>query len=125
LGGYNRYSNLVPSIASQMPNTSLGLLVFTTASGMQSVLRSIITSSISPTDISIVYSVFTILHVLSGSLAGPLYSGTFSAGMKLGGVWLGLPFLVGGGLALLALGGIVLVREKEAYEPLIDDGFDS
>jgi len=75
----------------------------------------------SPSDISLVYSVFTILHVLSGCLAGPLYSGTFTAGMKLGGFWLGLPFVVGATLTTLALGGMLILKGRGSYNTLTDD----
>jgi len=68
-----------------------------------------------------VYSVLNMLLVLSGSLAGPLYSGTFTAGMQLGGFWLGLPFVIGGGLAVVALGGMIFLKEKDTYDPLNDD----
>lgn len=55
-----------------------------TAGGIQSLLRSLITETTSSKDISIMYSVFTILHVLSSSLAGVIYSGAFAAGLGLG-----------------------------------------
>ena len=125
MGGYYRCSvpplGLITIIAYRNP----GLLVFSTACGMQSVLRSIITNSILPSEVSIVYSVFNILHLLSGSLAGPLYSGTFTAGMNIGGFWLGLPFVMSGALAILALGGMAFLREKRSYDLLADDDSDA
>lgn len=86
--------------------------------GLQSALRSLVTMIISPDDISVVYSIFTILHVLSTSLVGPIYSGAFTLGLKLGTAYTGLPFIVASTLASLSLPLFLFVRPRHKYEPV-------
>ncbi|KAF7590552.1 hypothetical protein BBP40_002694 [Aspergillus hancockii] len=54
-----------------IPVTIIGVVLMSTAGGLQSAQLSLVTTMISPDDISVVYSIFTILHVLSTSLTGP------------------------------------------------------
>ena len=109
---------------SKLINTT-GVILTSAAGGLQPILRSLVTTSISAADISLVYSVFTILHVISNSLAGPLYSGTFTIGLNLGVWWTGLPFVVAGGLVALALAGLMFVKEKHTYDMVPADDLDA
>ncbi|KAK7730402.1 hypothetical protein SLS53_009021 [Cytospora paraplurivora] len=105
---------LLMGVAGQVPFLVVGIVLASSGAGLQSLLRSLITDSISPTDVSVVYSVVTILHVLGGSLAGPLYSTTFSAGLRLGTGWTGLPFIIAGGLGLVSFALLLLLRRPAA-----------
>ena len=54
--------------------------------------------------------------MVSNSLAGPLYSGTFTLGLELGGFWIGLPFVFAGGLVALAIAGSMCIEEQNSYK---------
>lgn len=105
---------LLMGVAGRVPFLVVGIVLASSGAGLQSLLRSLITDSISPTDVSVVYSVVTILHVVGGSLAGPLYSTTFSAGLRLGSGWTGLPFIIAGGLGLVSFALLLLLRRPAA-----------
>lgn len=101
-----------------------GVILISAGGGTQSLLRPIITSSISPEDISLVCSVLTILHRISGSLAGPLYSGTFTIGLNLGVFRTGLSFLVASGLVVLAVNCSMSVKENFSDEQIPEDDLE-
>lgn len=83
-----------------------------TGAGLFSILRSTITSHVAPEDVSVVYSVMSLLMVAGAALAGPLYNVTFVAGLRLGPAWLGMPYLVAGGMLALAFVMALFVRAE-------------
>ncbi|RAK77168.1 uncharacterized protein BO72DRAFT_509952 [Aspergillus fijiensis CBS 313.89] len=93
-----------------------GVILISATGGLNSALRSLVTMTISSEDISVVYSIFTILHVLSTSLAGPIYSGAFALGLQFGVEYTGLPFIVAAALVGLSLPMFFLVRPRGDYE---------
>ncbi|KAI9745504.1 MAG: hypothetical protein M1818_001038 [Claussenomyces sp. TS43310] len=107
---------LLVGIGPTIPVIIPGILFMSMAAGLQSMLRSLITETISAKDISVVYSVVTILHVFSSSLAGPLYTGAFAAGLRLGTQWTGLPFIIAGAFSALAISFLFFVAQKHQYE---------
>lgn len=105
-----------------------GVILFASASGLQPILRSLLTSSISPRDITLVYSVVTLLQRVGNALAGPLYSGTYTIGLTLGNPWIGLPFIVAGSLVTLGMVGFLFTmvrKEKHNYEQVPDDDLEA
>ena len=84
--------------------------------GLTALVRSLLTASVSAKNRSIVFSVMTILIVVGTSVAGPIYSETFSAGLRLGSAWYGLPFLVCGGMIAIAFVMELFIRERHAPE---------
>ncbi|CAG8955462.1 hypothetical protein HYFRA_00010328 [Hymenoscyphus fraxineus] len=84
-------------------------------SGIIDILRSLLTYTIAAEDISVVYSAMTILIVLGSSIAGPVYTGTFALGLRLGSPWEGLPFMVAGGLFVLSFVILFFVK-RVVYE---------
>lgn len=55
-------------------------------------------------------AVFTYCGILAG---GPLLALTFSWGMRIGGMWMGLPFLVAAGLFSFALMAVSFARLRD------------
>lgn len=87
-----------------VPIFVVGIVLTASAAGIQSLLRSLVTDTIEAGSLSLVYSIITVLHVVGGALAGPLYSVAFVAGMRYGIGWSGLPFIVAGSFGLLSFG---------------------
>ena len=79
-------------------------------------LRSLITAVVSPAELSIMYSISTILHVVADPVVRPLCSSIFSVGIRLGGAWIGLPFIMGGVIVSLSLPGMHFLKEKERHD---------
>ena len=84
--------------------------------GLISLVRSLLTTSVSSKNVSVAYSVLTVLGVVGTSVAGPIYSGIFSAGLGLGPVWYGLPYLVAGCILLVSFTMILFVDIGKRYE---------
>ncbi|KAK6832008.1 hypothetical protein RU639_002659 [Aspergillus parasiticus] len=110
--------SLLLGIGVSIPVAIIGVILMSTGGGLQSALRSLVTIVISPDDISVVYSIFTILHALSTSLVGPIYSGAFTLGLKFGTEYTGLPFIVASTLAGLSLPLFLFVRPHLNYAPV-------
>lgn len=100
-----------------VPVFVIGIVLTASAAGMQSLLRSLVTDTIEAGKLSLVYSVITVLHVVGGALAGPLYSAAFVAGMRRGIEWTGMPFIVSGCLGLLSF-GLLLGLGKRRRDPM-------
>jgi predicted membrane channel-forming protein YqfA (hemolysin III family) len=49
---------------------------------------------VEPTNLTSLYTAIAIMDTIGGIIAGPLLALTFNAGLKLGGQWIGLPFLI-------------------------------
>lgn len=64
-------------------------------------------------DIGRLYAVIAIMDGIGSLVAGPLFSLMFRWGLKLGGSWLGLPFLLTTALFLLITAALFTVRLQE------------
>ncbi|PYI24934.1 hypothetical protein BP00DRAFT_359713 [Aspergillus indologenus CBS 114.80] len=106
---------LLLGLGVSLPISTIGVTLISATGGLNSALRSLVTMTISPEDLSVVYSIFTILHVLSTSLAGPIYSGAFALGLQFGVEYTGLPFIVAAALVGLSLPMFFLVRPRRDY----------
>ena len=86
--------------------------------GLQAIVRSLISETTAPKNISVVFSVGTLLTIAGGALAGPIYSASYTAGLKSGSGLVGLPFAVAGAMLAVVFCMAILVREarQEQYE---------
>ncbi|KAK0625822.1 major facilitator superfamily domain-containing protein [Immersiella caudata] len=91
------------------PSVSLviaGLALNTLGSGLSSLCRSLATTYVDAQHTTSLYSLISIADVIGSLYAGPSLAWLFHTGMRLGGLWLGLPYV---GLAsLLALAAMAL-----------------
>ena len=78
-----------------------GLLTTAIGSGVYPLVRSIGTSLVQPDEIARLYAAMGLLEGLGSLISGPLIAATFGVGLELGGVWLGLPFLVAASLTAI------------------------
>ena len=82
--------------------------------GLLSIVRSLITLHVSSDNISVVYSVMSMVNTITAALAGPLFNETYSVGLQLGKMWYGLPFLIAAGLVALDFVLTLFIRENYA-----------
>ena len=89
-------------------------------SGQESVIRSMATDMVDAGGVSIVYSAITMMRAIGGSISGPIYAGLYAVGLRLGGIWLGLPFIAAGMLFGIAFVLLMLLKERRAngYEEI-------
>lgn len=73
-------------------------------------VRSTLTNLTGGHNIAALYNVMTFVAVLGGIIAGPLLGVIFNQGIRLGGFWLGLPFLTAAGLFAFSFVLVMFVR---------------
>jgi MFS family permease len=98
-----------------------GITILALGTGQDSLLRSMTTELVDPSEISIVYSAITMLRAIGGSISGPIYAELYVVGMdhKNEG-WLGLPFLFAGILFIVVLGLLAVLADpgEKGYEAI-------
>ena len=80
--------------------------------GLLSLIRSLVILHVPSDNLSVVYSVMSMMIVITAALGGPLFNETYSAGLELGEMWYGLPFLIAAGLVALEFVLALFIREK-------------
>jgi MFS family permease len=88
----------------------LALLVLAMGSGYSSFARALMTSHVDPEHRSQLFTLVGMLETAGTMYSGPLLAGLFSVGMRKGGQWIGLPYLVLAGFAAMALAVMAFVR---------------
>ncbi|KAF8537766.1 major facilitator superfamily domain-containing protein [Trichophaea hybrida] len=105
------------------PNPSLmiiALIVDTLGSGFGASTRSLATTMVHPSNIGKLYTSIAVFDTLGALVGGPSMSLAFQWGIKLGGGWIGLPFLVLAILSTVVTVVVFMVRlaPTASYEPL-------
>lgn len=101
------------SVMSTAPNLGtfiLGLAILSLGAGWGSHLRSLATIYVDAAHRTRLYSIMSIVETVGNVYAQPMLAALFTAGMKLGHVWIGLPYLGIALLVALALALLLLVR---------------
>lgn len=75
--------------------------------------RSLATSLVRPTHFASINIALSISMSIGSMVAGPMLAATWHRGLVLGGAWLGLPFLVAGGLFALVNGVTWAIRLRD------------
>jgi MFS family permease len=75
---------------------SIGLLWLALGSGMTSLLRSLLNALVEEHHVGTVNSLIGFMEMVGMTVTGPLLAGGLSVGLKLGGAWVGLPFIISG-----------------------------
>lgn len=89
-------------------------------------VRSLATALVDPQHLGLLYTVIEVMTQAGLFIGQPMLAASFSWGLKLGGVWVGMPFLLAAGFFFMALIAISTVptnrkRTAEEQEPLIED----
>ncbi|KAI1468226.1 MFS general substrate transporter [Daldinia caldariorum] len=85
--------SLILGISPSLPVFITGLVIMSLGSGSASFIKSIATSHTDVEHRSRLFSIMALLDIGSNIWATPALAGLFSLGMKLGGMWIGLPYL--------------------------------
>ncbi|THY32782.1 hypothetical protein D6D01_02447 [Aureobasidium pullulans] len=81
----------------------LGTIIAALGSSFNVTAKSFVTALVAPDDFGAVYTGITVATYGGLLSSGPLFAHAFHGGLQLGGLWMGLPFLVASGLFLLCL----------------------
>ncbi|KAI0382507.1 MFS general substrate transporter [Hypomontagnella monticulosa] len=80
-------------VSPSLPVFVVGLLVMSLGSGSTSFFKSIGASHVDAEHRSRLFTIMTLLEVSSNIWTTPMLAGLFTVGMRLGGIWIGLPYL--------------------------------
>ncbi|KAJ5971438.1 MFS general substrate transporter [Penicillium vulpinum] len=97
-------------IAPVVGLSMFGIAIYTAGSGFSTFARSLISSLTDPTMMGTLYSTLALMDTLGSLLAGPMMSWAFRWGMNLGGVWLGMPYIISAALCGAMTAVIFLIR---------------
>lgn len=86
--------------------------MFSTGAGFRQSIQSFMTGFVEPGQVSVLYTTISIVDGVGSLIAAPLLALTLSLGMKLGGIGIGLPFFVAGGLYLICGIGVWCVKMR-------------
>ncbi|KAI1771438.1 MFS general substrate transporter [Hypoxylon cercidicola] len=84
---------LLLALAPSLPVFVAGLLLMSLGSGSGSFIKSIVTSHVDPEHRSRLFTLMALSDMVSVIWAQPALAGLFTLGMRLGGEWIGLPYL--------------------------------
>ncbi|KAL9949651.1 hypothetical protein ACHAQF_001576 [Verticillium nonalfalfae] len=102
-----------PSIVPFLLAIALGTL----GSATPPLARALITAFVEKEHTSRLYAMCSIVETLGAFIGGPVLAWTFSAGMHLGGIMRGLPWLYVSFLHVCAMSAFMMVREPKHIKP--------
>jgi len=85
---------LIIAVAANGYVVAGGIIVLSLGAGVSGLIRSLLNSLVEEHHMGIVNSLVGFMEMLGIMVAGPLLAQSLSTGMRLGGAWIGLPFLV-------------------------------
>ncbi|KAI1136459.1 MFS general substrate transporter [Hypoxylon sp. FL0543] len=92
-------------ISPSLPVFVAGLLIMSLGSGSASFIKSIAASHVDAEHRSRLFTIMSLLDIVSNIYAMPALAGLFTLGMRLGGEWIGLPYI---GVSITCLGMLAL-----------------
>lgn len=110
--------SILLSLAPTRAFMIVGLVVLTLGMGLPPAARSLVTSLVerSTTEgsskIGLLYAIISVMEGVGSLLGAVLLTGSLRIGFRLGGAWLGLPFIVCTGLFALACSMTILVKPR-------------
>ena len=93
-----------------LTNRGLGVVIYALGNGFNAVVRSLVTQIVEPDQIGRLSAVISLVDTVGAILSGPFLAATYRWGLALGGPWIGMPFLTTGGLFVLTLVAVLMVR---------------
>jgi len=99
----------------------VGIGIMSLSSGFTPVVRSIASSLVDPKHIGTLYASVGVVTMIGITLSGPMNAGLFNLGLRLGGLWSGLPYLINSGLLVVALAAMSRIRPRMAPGLLIEE----
>lgn len=84
-------------------------------------VRSLATGLVDPSHLGVLYNVIEVMTQCGLFIGQPMLASTFRWGMKLGGIWMGMPFLFAAAFFLFALVAVSTVPTRRAARRGTDD----
>lgn len=91
-----------------------GIVILTFSVGIGPLCYSLISNLVEPGQISQIFTIVSIASGIGSLPSGPILALTFSSGMRLGGLWFGLPFFFLGGLGFASLVVLCLIHTEDS-----------
>ncbi|KAN0099811.1 MFS general substrate transporter [Hyaloscypha variabilis] len=116
---------------NNVPTVISGIIIGTLGDGISPLCRSLATSFVDSRHTSSLYVLIGVVETIGMMYAGPALAWLFTTGMKMKGLWLGLPYFwlaTLSGLSTLGLCFVKLPKESVKFEEedaLLSDGDDS
>lgn len=107
---------LVLAIAPSLWMFIFGLLIMALGSASTSLTRSLMSLYVDPEHRSRLFSMVGMTETIGSMYGPPMLAGLFSLGMRLGGAWIGLPYLGISGLIALVIVALLFVRVPKQRE---------
>jgi hypothetical protein len=82
--------------------TQTGIVVYCFGSGYNVIVRGLLASGVESTHLGAVFNAAGVLESIGALVAGPLLAISFRVGLRLEGIWIGLPFMAAAGLFSVA-----------------------
>lgn len=110
---------LINAFAKHIPLFIVGSITAYLGIGYTYMVRGLMTSLVGGHSVGLLYSSIAFFETTVGLIAGPMYAGLYKVGGRWGGGWIGLPYMVAGGILATAAVLIGVIRGK-----LIDGKID-
>ncbi|RDW94397.1 hypothetical protein BP5796_00160 [Coleophoma crateriformis] len=94
------------AFSPRSPMMVLGIIIFSIGSAYGLIVRSLLASMVEPHHIGTLFNTISLLQTAGSIIAGPLLANTFKLGLKMDGIWIGLPFMIAG--CLLSFAAVVI-----------------
>ncbi|KAL9084966.1 MAG: hypothetical protein Q9165_007832 [Trypethelium subeluteriae] len=101
----------------------IGMIIFTLGNGYEQLIRSFITGLVEKRHVARLYTIIGIFEIASLMIGSPLLAGLFQEGLKLGSLWIGLPYYLISGLfiCVTVIMFIVGVREPKNAKHVVTE----
>ncbi|KAL3467370.1 major facilitator superfamily domain-containing protein [Aspergillus heterothallicus] len=102
------------ALAPHPPLFILGISLLALGWGFYSALRSVASALVSEDHVALLNTAIALVQGVGAVVAGPALAGAFGLGMRMGGGWIGLPYLVSASLVAVAgaLTGVVRLDSR-------------
>lgn len=107
------------SVAPNTPTVLIAISFYSLAAGYEFILRSLLVQAAHSENIATVYTTMSVLETTGLLISGPTLAATFKLGLRWGGSWIGLPFVVAA--VLVGTGGLLLYALKEEEQVDAED----
>jgi hypothetical protein len=102
----------------------LGLVLISVGDVFAIPVRSLATGLVDPTHLGVLYTVIEVMTQSGLFIGQPTLAGTFRWGLRLGGSWIGMPFLFAAAFFTLALVAVSTVPSRRLVSVSQDDDDD-
>jgi MFS transporter, PCFT/HCP family, solute carrier family 46 (folate transporter), member 1 len=106
------------------PLLIIGQVVATLASGLASFEKALVVAYVKPEETSRLFALTGMLETVGALVGAPSMTWAFTQGVKMGGIWMGLPFWYAACLCAIAFTALCFVRRPPATTSEAAEGSD-